>query len=229
MSPQEVLEFAKTHDARQLDLRFTDIPGLQHHVSYPISKLKEDVFEEGFGMDGSSIRGWAAINESDMLLIPDPEHGLHGPVRRNADAGDVRRRQGPDHQAALRARPALDRAEGRAVPARTAASPTRPSSAPKPSSSSSTTSASTRTTHSGFYFIDAEEGRWNSGRREEQPRLPAALQGRLLPGAADRPLPGSAQRDGGDDDPVRAATSSATTTKSPPAASARSISASTRW
>ena len=54
--------------------------------------------------------------------------------------------------------------------------------------------------HSGFYFIDAEEGRWNSGRREEQPRLPAALQGRLLPGAAHGPLPGPAQRDGADHD-----------------------------
>ena len=56
---------------RQVDLRFTDLPGLQQHVSYPISQLTEDSFEEGFGIDGSSIRGWAAINESDMLLIPD--------------------------------------------------------------------------------------------------------------------------------------------------------------
>src|SRR5712691_13482113 len=67
-----VLEFAKKHDAKILDLRFTDIPGLWHHVSYPIEQLTESSFEEGFGIDGSSIRGWAAINESDMLLIPDP-------------------------------------------------------------------------------------------------------------------------------------------------------------
>src|SRR5215212_9901168 len=71
MSPQEVPDFAKTNEARQLDLRFTDIPSLQHHVSYPIGELDLDSFEEGFGMDGSSIRGWAAIHESDMLLIPD--------------------------------------------------------------------------------------------------------------------------------------------------------------
>src|SRR5438477_580248 len=71
MSPKEVLEFAKKNDAKQLDLRFTDIPSLQHHVSYPISELNEGSFEEGYGMDGSSIRGWAAINESDMLLVPD--------------------------------------------------------------------------------------------------------------------------------------------------------------
>src|SRR5450755_1888014 len=72
MSPKEVLEFAKKNHARQLDLRFSDIPGLQHHVSYPISELSEESFQAGYGMDGSSIRGWAAINEVDMLLIPDP-------------------------------------------------------------------------------------------------------------------------------------------------------------
>ena len=67
MTPKEVLEFAKSKDARQLDLRFTDLPGLWQHVSYPISQLSEDSFEDGFGIDGSSIRGWAAINESDKI------------------------------------------------------------------------------------------------------------------------------------------------------------------
>ena len=71
-TPKDVLEYAKKNEVKQLDLRFTDLPGLQHHVSYPITELEEDNFEQGFGMDGSSIRGWAAINESDMLLIPDP-------------------------------------------------------------------------------------------------------------------------------------------------------------
>src|SRR6266508_3774371 len=79
MNPKEVLEFAKKNDAKQLDLRFTDIPSLQHHVSYPIKHLEESSFEEGFGMDGSSIRGWAAINESDMLLIPDPTTAMVDP------------------------------------------------------------------------------------------------------------------------------------------------------
>ena len=79
MNPQEVLEFAKKNDAKQLDLRFTDIPSLQHHVSYPMSELNVGSFEDGFGMDGSSIRGWAAIHESDMLLIPDPSTAFMDP------------------------------------------------------------------------------------------------------------------------------------------------------
>ena len=70
--PKSVIEAVKKNEVKLLDLRFTDLPGLWHHVSYPIGQFSEDSFEEGFGMDGSSIRGWAAIHESDMLLIPDP-------------------------------------------------------------------------------------------------------------------------------------------------------------
>src|SRR5438270_9120721 len=70
-TPKDVMEFVKQHNVKLLDLRFTDLPGLWHHVSYPIDQFSEASFEEGFGMDGSSIRGWAAIHESDMLLMPD--------------------------------------------------------------------------------------------------------------------------------------------------------------
>src|SRR6201981_730235 len=77
--PKDVLDYAKKHEAKQLDLRFTDLPGLQQHISYPLSQLDESSFEEGFGIDGSSIRGWAAINESDMLLIPDADTYLMDP------------------------------------------------------------------------------------------------------------------------------------------------------
>ena len=71
-TPAEVLAYAKENDARMLDLRFADIPGLWQHVSYPISMLEESNFEDGYGFDGSSIRGWQAISESDMLIMPDP-------------------------------------------------------------------------------------------------------------------------------------------------------------
>src|SRR5438477_12097971 len=68
---KKVMEFVKEKGVKLLDLRFTDLPGLWHHVSYPIDQVSEASFEEGFGFDGSSIRGWASIHESDMLLIPD--------------------------------------------------------------------------------------------------------------------------------------------------------------
>ena len=145
MTPKEVLEFAKKNDARQLDLRFTDLPGLQQHISYPITMLQEDSFEEGFGIDGSSIRGWAAINESDMLLIPDATRPSWIRSCESPDAGDDLRCHRSDHAAALRSRSALDREKGRDCTCRTAVSPIPRTSEPKPSSSSSTTSASTRT------------------------------------------------------------------------------------
>lgn len=72
MNPKEVLAFAKEQGARMLDLRFMDFPGLWQHFSVPINQLDEGSFEDGFGFDGSSIRGWQPINASDMLVIPDP-------------------------------------------------------------------------------------------------------------------------------------------------------------
>jgi glutamine synthetase len=72
MNAKNVLTYAADNGAKFVSVRFTDLPGSWHHLTYPISQLSEDSFEEGFGFDASSLRGWAAINESDMLLIPDP-------------------------------------------------------------------------------------------------------------------------------------------------------------
>ena len=72
MTPQEVLSMAKENNAKMVDLRFMDFPGMWQHFSVPISQLEESNFEDGYGFDGSSIRGWQPINASDMLVIPDP-------------------------------------------------------------------------------------------------------------------------------------------------------------
>jgi glutamine synthetase len=71
MTPKEVLDMAKENGAKLVDLRFMDFPGLWQHFSVPISELEESSFEDGFGFDGSSIRGWQPIHASDMLVIPD--------------------------------------------------------------------------------------------------------------------------------------------------------------
>jgi glutamine synthetase len=63
---------AKENGAKMVDLRFMDFPGLWQHFSVPVSEVDESAFEDGFGFDGSSIRGWQPINASDMLVIPDP-------------------------------------------------------------------------------------------------------------------------------------------------------------
>lgn len=71
MKPNEVLAMAKEKGAKVVDLRFMDFPGVWQHFTVPIRELDESSFEEGFGFDGSSIRGWQPINASDMLVIPD--------------------------------------------------------------------------------------------------------------------------------------------------------------
>ena len=71
MTPKEVLNMAKENGAKMVDLRFMDFPGLWQHFSVPIRELEESSFEDGFGFDGSSIRGWQPIHASDMLVIPD--------------------------------------------------------------------------------------------------------------------------------------------------------------
>ena len=80
MTPKEVLALCREKDVKAVDLRFMDFPGLWQHFTIPVNKLDEDVFEDGLGFDGSSIRGWQAINESDMLVVPQPETAVHRSV-----------------------------------------------------------------------------------------------------------------------------------------------------
>lgn len=70
-TPAEVIEKAKAQGAKMVDLRFTDLPGVWQHTTVPFHRLEEASFEDGFGFDGSSIRGYQPIDASDMLIIPD--------------------------------------------------------------------------------------------------------------------------------------------------------------
>src|SRR5499427_6942457 len=79
-SPREVLERAKAEGVEVVDVRFIDMPGTWQHFSLPLGELEVDSFTEGLGFDGSSIRGFQAINESDMLLMPDPDSATIDPV-----------------------------------------------------------------------------------------------------------------------------------------------------
>jgi len=72
MNVREVLEYVKKHKVQIVDLKFVDLIGTWQHFSIPTNELTEDLFKDGSGLDGSSIRGWKAINNSDMLVVPDP-------------------------------------------------------------------------------------------------------------------------------------------------------------
>ncbi len=72
MTPQDVMKMIKDNDVQIVDLKFVDLPGIWQHCSYYVDMIEESSFTEGLAFDGSSIRGWKAINESDMLMVPDP-------------------------------------------------------------------------------------------------------------------------------------------------------------
>ena len=80
MTPSEVVALAKEKNVKIVDLKFMDLPGMWQHFSIMVNELSEDLFTDGIGFDGSSIRGFQAINESDMLLFPDPATALIDPV-----------------------------------------------------------------------------------------------------------------------------------------------------
>src|SRR5467141_4979735 len=163
--PKSVLEFVKKNGVKMLDLRFTDLPGLQHHVSYPIDQLSESSFEEGFGMDGSSIRGWAAIHESDMLLMPDPNSFILDPFTEIptlvmvCDVVDPVTKQRYDRD------PRYIAKKAEMYLGSTGMADTAYFGAEAEFFIFDNVRFDQREQH-GFYFIDAEEGRWNSGREQ---------------------------------------------------------------
>src|SRR3989337_2337834 len=82
-TPKEVLALARESGAEIVDLRFSDLPGLMQHFSIPAHELDEASFEDGLGFDGSSIRGFQEIQESDMLLVPDPDPAYLDPFTKH--------------------------------------------------------------------------------------------------------------------------------------------------
>src|SRR5881392_2966261 len=79
MTGKEVVQMIKDQDIQIIDLKFVDLPGLWQHFSTSAREFGEDAFTEGVGFDGSSIRGFQSINESDMLLFPDPDTAMMDP------------------------------------------------------------------------------------------------------------------------------------------------------
>jgi glutamine synthetase len=162
---KQVLEFAKNNDVRIVDLRFTDLLGLWHHVSYPIERFDVDACEHGFGIDGSSIRGWAAIHESDMLLVPDTSFYMLDPFTDTstlvmlADVIDPVTKQRYDRDPRYVAQKAESYLKSTEIA----------DAAYFGAEAEFFIFDSVRFDQReqyGFYYIDAEEGRWNSGREE---------------------------------------------------------------
>ena len=76
---KNVEKLIKDNNVEFVDLRFADMRGLQHHVTFPATAVDDSLFEEGKMFDGSSISGWKGINDSDMVLMPDPDSAVLDP------------------------------------------------------------------------------------------------------------------------------------------------------
>lgn len=134
----EVLKTIRDNDVRYVDLRFTDPRGKWQHVTFDVSMVDDAFFSEGQMFDGSSIAGWKAINESDMLLMPDPSTACMDPFFSAATLSVVCDVLEPESGEPYGRDPAAPPSAPRPT-CRRSASRTPSMSAPRPSSSCSTT------------------------------------------------------------------------------------------
>ena len=105
-TPDDIFKLAKDEHIEYVDVRFCDLPGTMQHFTIPIYAFDENVFEEGLAFDGSSIRGFQSIHESDMFLLPDPETATIDPFRTAQDADRELLRARPVHARVVLAGPA---------------------------------------------------------------------------------------------------------------------------
>ncbi len=169
MTVEEVLKFAKENDVKMVDLKFTDFVGTWQHFSVPISELDEKSMVEGFGFDGSSIRGWQAINESDMLVVPDPKTAVIDPIIEVPTLSITCNIVDP-----ITREPYEKDPRNIAIKAENYLKSTGIGDVayfgPEPEFFIFDDVRFSTSYQHGFYFIDSVEGRWNSG-REENPNL----------------------------------------------------------
>ena len=164
-TPREILELIKKDGIEIIDLRFMDFPGLWQHFSVPTRALDEDAFDQGVGFDGSSIRGWQTINESDMLVKPQPETAFIDPFLK--------------HKTLVMICDICDPITGEDYTrdprhiARKAESYLKSAGigdiayfGPEAEFFIFDDLRFDQNEHEGYYFIDSVEGRWNSGRDE---------------------------------------------------------------
>ena len=198
-TPDDVFKLAKDEDVEFVDVRFCDLPGIMQHFTIPISFFDESVFEDGLAFDGSSIRGFQSIHESDMLLLPDPATAkidqfreaktlnmnffVHDPFTLEPYSRDPRN--------------VARKAENYLIS--TGIADTAYFGAEAEFYIFDSVGFDSRTNGS-FYEVDAISGWWNTGspnraRRQPEPRLQGASQGRLLPGGPRRPLRRPARQD----------------------------------
>jgi glutamine synthetase len=167
--PRDVMDLCEKKGVQMIDLRFCDLPGAWQHFSIPVEELSEDLFEEGIGFDGSSIRGFQAIHESDMLLLPDPATARVDPLLKVPTLILFCNVKDPVTLKAYTRDPrgVAQKAERHLISSGVA---TTSYWGPEAEFFVFDDVRYDQNSHAGYYSVDSVEGTWNTG-REEKPNL----------------------------------------------------------
>lgn len=167
--PAEIIKFIKEYEVEFVDLRFLDFIGSWQHFTIPVEEVDKNFFENGLGFDGSSIRGWKAINASDMLLIPDPSTCKIDPFMEATTLVIICNIEDP-----ITREPYTRDPRNIAIKALSFMQGTRVADmayfGPELEFFILDDVRYGQDSRSGYYFIDSEEGIWNSG-EDEGPNL----------------------------------------------------------
>ncbi|MCZ8054198.1 MAG: glutamine synthetase beta-grasp domain-containing protein, partial [Microcystis sp. LE19-12.2C] len=178
-TPQEVLKMIQDNNIKIIDLKFIDMPGIWQHCSFYYDQIDESSFSDGVAFDGSSIRGWKAINESDMAMVPDPTTAWIDPFYKEPTLSMIcsikEPRTGEWYSRDPRsiAQKAIDYLSSTGLGDTVFFGP-------EAEFFLFDSARFDQTANSGYYYMDSVEGRWNSGKDEKDGNLaykPAYKQG----------------------------------------------------
>lgn len=165
-TPEDVLDIVEENSAELIDLKFMDFPGLWQHFTVPADKLTLEAFEEGFGFDGSSMRGWQKIFESDMLVIPDPDTAILDPFYKITTVSLICDIYDPVTRERYTRCPRYIASKAENYLKSTGIAETA-YFGPEPEFFLLDDVRFDSKQNQAFYKIDSAEGNWNSGRRED--------------------------------------------------------------
>ncbi len=169
-TPNNVMQLIKDKGVKIVDLKFIDLPGIWQHCSFYIDEISEKTITEGLAFDGSSIRGWKAINESDMLMVPDPNSAFIDPfmggptLSMTCSIREPRTGQPYSRCPRVIASKALDYVKNSGIADTIYVGP-------EAEFFIFDDVRFDQTVNSGYYYVDSVEGRWNSGRKEDSGNL----------------------------------------------------------
>lgn len=169
-SPEDVLKFASEKNVQMVDLKFSDLLGNWHHLTIPLHQLKLESFKEGFAFDGSSFLGWKNVEDSDMLMLPDPSTALMDPFTKVPTLSLICDLYCPDKKALYEKDPRFVLKKAMSY-LRDSGIADEAYFGPEAEFFIFDSIRFEQNCHSGFYLIDSSEGTWNTGRDEEGKNL----------------------------------------------------------